>query len=63
MEKIIGKFKSEQSGIIYTIWWYPNEKTVWRDTQFEAAREMIGYNASDESSAINAAKSYLSLQI
>ena len=63
MEKFIGKFKSEKSGIIYTIWWSPKEKTVWRDTQFKDAREMIGFYASNESTAINAAKSYLSLQI
>jgi len=62
MEKFIGMFKSEKSGISYRIWWDSIEETVWRDTIFDA-REMIGYNAPTEDQAIIAARKYLATQI
>lgn len=62
MDKFIGKIKSENSGITYSVWWDTEEKTVWRDALFES-REMIGYNATNELSAINVAREYLAVQV
>ena len=62
MDKYLGMFISEKSKIIYSVWWDPEEKTVWRDTIFES-REMICYNATTKLSAINAAREYLATQI
>jgi hypothetical protein len=62
MDKFIGRIKSENSGITYSIWWNPEERTVWRDTLFNA-REMIGYNAKNELSAVDIAKTFLELQV
>jgi hypothetical protein len=62
MDKFLGMFKSEKSKITYSVWWDPEEKTVWRDTIFES-REMIGYSATTKHSAINAAREYLATQI
>lgn len=62
MEKFIGKIKSEKSGIMYSVWWDTVEKTLWRDTPFQS-REMIGYNVTDDQSAIRVAEDFLAQQI
>lgn len=62
MDKFIGKLDSKRSGIVYSIFWNPEEKTVWR-TRSNDWNEMIGYNASDEISALKTAREFLDLQI
>ena len=62
MKKLIGRLSSKVSGIVYSVLWDQEEKTVWRSTIFNDVYEMIGLNCENEHNAMITAREFLNNQ-